>query len=246
MKLQIMSDLHLDQWGKSDFERFPAETQTDADVLILAGDIVSLKERDWKWSVARLTEFGVRYKNVVYVPGNHEYWGTWVTDVTQALSKLEQQVPGLHVLRPGHQVVIDGKHFLGGTMFQPWPPPESDEERNQIADSRFIGDFQYEAQGHFHALRDYLERELVHGDIVVTHHAPSYGSLDDRWAGDPANHWFITPMDELIKAKKPALWVHGHVHTPFDYKLGDTRVVCNPKGYPMEGVRFNPKLLIEV
>jgi Icc-related predicted phosphoesterase len=180
------------------------------------------------------------------VPGNHEYWGTGIHEVTTGISALEQSVPGLHVLRPNHQVVIGGKTFLGGTMFQPWPMPDDEANMAQIGDSWCINDFQYEAQGHFHALKDALKGDLVPGDIVVTHHAPSLGSLDPKWAGNPANHWFITPMDELILAKKPALWVHGHVHTGFDYKLGDTRVVCNPRGYPGEGVKFNPQLLVEV
>lgn len=248
MRLQVMSDLHLDQWTTEDHKRFVEETQTDADALVLAGDIVSLKPQSWRKSVDRLTEFGVRYKYVIYVPGNHEYWGTRIDDVLADSRKLEQEVPGLVFLDPCDFREVLGKRFYGATMFQPAPVTENERLAwYEFADRRMIKDFRYEAPHHFRDFKDTLEAYLNPGDIVVTHHAPSNGSLDPLWAGNRFNRWFITPeMEPLILKRKPALWIHGHVHTPFDYRLGETRVICNPRGYPGEGVKFNPKLIVEV
>ncbi len=251
MKIQLMSDLHLESWARSLginywSSTFPQETQTDADILVLAGDVLSLKPRDWNWSAARLTEFVVRYKHVVYVPGNHEFYGTRIADTD--LDLLERQT-GAYVLRPGRPARIEGQRFLGGVMFQPrkshpalpWPA-------NDISDHWCISDFNVQARAEFRALKAWLETVPVGpDDIVVTHHAPSLGSLDAQWVGDPCNRWFITPeMEPLIDLYQPKLWLHGHVHTPFDYKRGDTRIVANPKGYAGEGVRFNDKLIIDL
>ncbi len=72
-------------------------------------------------------------------------------------------------------------------------------------------------------------------------------SVSDQWVGNPCNRWFITPeVQPLILDKQPRLWVHGHTHTAFDYFIGKTRVVCEPMGYPGEGVKFNPKKVIDL
>jgi hypothetical protein len=36
------------------------------------------------------------------------------------------------------------------------------------------------------------------------------------------------------------------VHSSFDYHVGKTRIVCNPKGYGRENRRFDPALVIDI
>ena len=112
-----------------------------------------------------------------------------------------------------------------------------------------------EALGLHHASRRFLERALLERDppavrgrphVVVTHHAPSPGSVAPAYAGHPLNPAFASDLDALIRAGRPDLWVHGHVHTSFDYRLGATRVVCNPRGYPGENPGFDAGLVIEL
>ena len=54
------------------------------------------------------------------------------------------------------------------------------------------------------------------------------------YAESPINRFFVSDETPLILDKKPRLWVHGHTHLTCDYMLGETRVVCNPHGYPKE------------
>ncbi len=43
------------------------------------------------------------------------------------------------------------------------------------------------------------------------------------------------------------LWVHGHIHKQSDYKIKDTRIICNPRGYPDEpNPHFDPSLVVEI
>ncbi len=243
MRVQVMSDLHLVNWGLP-----PGDARTYADVLILAGDIFSISaRRSLNQAAAWIDDFCYQYPHVVYVPGNHEFYGTSIHDGLADLFTLELNAPSnFRVLHQDRVVKIDGQRFLGGTLWQPHHGPAYDASQ-PISDHAHISDFLMEAPSQFEQLATFLNRALQPGDIVVTHHAPSMGSLDQKWAGHPCNRFFITPeMEPLILERKPALWVHGHVHTPFDYVLGGTRVVANPRGYPGEGVRFNPRLVLDV
>jgi hypothetical protein len=75
-----------------------------------------------------------------------------------------------------------------------------------------------------------LEEPFDGPTVVVTHMAPHRGSLAPRWAADPSSGAFVSELPEAFFAV-PALWVHGHTHTSFDYRVGSCRVLCNPRGY---------------
>lgn len=69
--------------------------------------------------------------------------------------------------------------------------------------------------------------------VVVGHHTPSSFSCHPKWAGDKLmNGGYHSDLVEFIMDRPQIkLWTHGHTHEPFDYMLGSTRVVCNPRGY---------------
>jgi Icc-related predicted phosphoesterase len=69
---------------------------------------------------------------------------------------------------------------------------------------------------------------------IVTHHSPSMQSLHERYRDSTMNHFFHNDTDDLVKALNPKVWIHGHTHDESFYKLGDTQVICNPRGYPNE------------
>jgi Icc-related predicted phosphoesterase len=90
--------------------------------------------------------------------------------------------------------------------------------------------------------------------IVVTHHTPSFRSCHPRWEGDPMNHCFHSNLHQLMSEDwAPEIWIHGHTHDACEYVQGNTRVICNPKGYPNEHPRYredeipyNDDLIIEI
>ena len=84
--------------------------------------------------------------------------------------------------------------------------------------------------------------------VVMTHHAPSDMSVADRFKGDALSPAFASDLNHLIDASGSALWVHGHVHDSFDYHIGQTRVVCNPRGYYGREVNpgFSPNFVVEI
>jgi predicted phosphodiesterase len=253
MKLNILSDLHL---GFEPFER----PVNDADVVVLAGDIARPREAA-AWALG----FD---KPVLYVAGNHEFYGS---SIEGAAAELERLCRGTHVhVLDGSEVVIDGVRFLGTTL---WTDFElfGDAERKSAAMAeakRLLRDFSRitlsESSGavftpedsallfekHAGWLRERLATPHDEPTVVITHHAPSPGSIHPRFAGSLLNACFVSDLESLVGAQRAQLWIHGHTHDSFDYRLEGTRVVCNPRGYASSGVNenplFDPNFTIEV
>jgi predicted phosphodiesterase len=245
MKLQIMSDLHLEMHADHGAGFLGALDPTDVDVLVLAGDITSA--RDYPTLASTFAPLVRKYRHVLYVPGNHEYYKTSPEVVGRNLERLRDELPAVVV--PDNRVaVIDGQRFVAGTM---WfrSDPLATRLRGLMSDFIVIREFEpwvYEQNAAFERV---LEDELAPGDVVLTHHLPAPGSIWPRFVGSPLNVFFVCDMSSHIEARRPKLWIHGHTHTRCDYVLGETRVVANPLGYPKEIASqraFDARFLVEV
>jgi calcineurin-like phosphoesterase family protein len=84
--------------------------------------------------------------------------------------------------------------------------------------------------------------------VVVTHHAPSSQSVHPRYANDLLTPAFASNLENLMDGDRAALWIHGHMHDPFDYEIYGTRVVCSPRGYAPNSLtpEFRPDWVVEV
>jgi hypothetical protein len=108
-----------------------------------------------------------------------------------------------------------------------------------------------------HQTRAFIEAELRKPfsgrTVVVTHHLPSLRSVASRYANDPLTAAFASNCDDLLEMGAD-LWIHGHTHDSLDYKVGKTRVICNPRGYASqwgkslraENIHFVRDLIVEV
>ena len=106
-------------------------------------------------------------------------------------------------------------------------------------------------------LTDQLDMPWSGPTVVVTHHGVHPQSVHPKYAGDALSAAYVSDLGELLQ--RADLWVHGHVHDSFDYRVGRTRVVANPRGYPLsdyavkriedlefENADFDPMQLIDV
>jgi predicted phosphodiesterase len=253
MRLNILSDLHL---GFGPFDT----PQNDAEVVILAGDISRPREAA-AWAL-RLD------KPVLYVPGNHEFYGASIEGALAELKGLCAGTP-VHVL-DDDELVLGNVRFLGTTLWTDFellgPGPARaaamDEARRRIRDFTAIriGDpdtrvfTPEDAADRFRRHAAWLDARLsaphAGPTVVITHHAPSPRSIHPRFEGSNINACFVSDTRGLAGGDRVQLWVHGHTHDSFDYDLDGTRVVCNPRGYARGGVnenpRFDPHLTITV
>ncbi|WP_211444185.1 metallophosphoesterase family protein [Collimonas humicola] len=243
MKISLLSDLHLSVHPM-------APPQTGADVVVLAGDI---------WRPAEAIEWARQFTvPTLFVAGNHEFYGR---DLEGAVAELRVAAEGsnVHVLHK-QSIALDGIRFLGCTLWTDFRFFKSEEQRQLglqqavelVRDFSRIrispGSSQLFTPAHSQLLFDdsvaWLEQQFAQPydgpTVVISHHAPSAQSVHPRFAGSPLNACFISELEDRILQWQPALWLHGHLHDSFDYRIGATRVVCNPRGYARAGKQENP------
>lgn len=258
MKLHVISDTHFEHMSSigapSFFTQLEAvQVRDPANTLVLAGDICTIYHANkWKSSLAQLCSM---YRHVLYVPGNHEYYGISFDDGADFFAQIEK-APEFHNLvnldRLNGVFEIDGQRFFGGTMWF----ADKDYDRNQkrcMSDFYVINDFEPEVYNlNKHFIKRY-NQFVQAGDIIVTHHTPLAESIHPQYAGSFINDFFMSDRtNELCEENLPKLWIHGHTHNAFDYQyvVGQKamRVYCNPHGYPNEGenVRFFDKVVVDV
>ena len=243
MKLQIVSDIHL--------SRAPCGIpDVGADLLIVAGD-VHRPEQAMSWAKAL-------DRPVLYVAGDHEYYGSSLAGTDRRLQELssnskvtvlncaEKRFSGLRVL--GATLWSDFR-LLGDGLAREQAMTEAGRHSRDF--SRIVAD---EAAGelfspthcaemferHARWLETCLDEPFDGATVVVTHFAPSSRSIAPRFANSVLNPFFISNLEALIERSGVALWVHGHTHDSFDYQVGRTRILCNPRGYVVDGAMENP------
>jgi predicted phosphodiesterase len=236
MKLHLMSDTHHEHYADHStglLGRIACLSVPRADALVLAGDITATVDIA-RWQ-EDMEDYLALYPKVIYVPGNHEFYGNSGPAYMDAMRLMAANL-GHRFTMLDHQCLpleFMGHRFLGGTM---WFKPTSADWRwsRHVGDFRHIKDFVPWVHDENHKFTQYMTDNLKEGDIVVTHHLPSERSTPPQFANAPTNRYFVYNMEPLIKFRKPSLWMHGHTHQAFDYKIDDTRIVCNPRGYPGE------------
>lgn len=238
MKLALASDLHFEfhpDGGEWLTARLPA-----ADLLVVAGDLATTEELDF--SLALLCR---RYQHVIFVAGNHEFYGAALPHVRTQLRHAQERMGNLHVLDNG-SCLIEGQRFVGTTMW--FPELEGVRElQPKLNDFHCIEDADPLLYRENAEAVSFLRRTVTRDDVVVTHHLPARQSIPAAYAEDPVNCFFLCDVSDLIASVQPRLWIHGHTHTSCDYRIGETRVICNPFGY--FGHSTNPEfkvVLLEV
>jgi predicted phosphodiesterase len=251
VKIRIHSDLHLEflDW---------APPAVDADVVVLAGDIHK-GARGIEWARRRFPN-----SPVIYVPGNHEFYGGELHDV---LTALRNQARRFDVeLLDGMQLDLGGVRFLGATLWTDFALFGSTptELARAMTDARFlVNDFRlirYGERGllspqqvreiHLEQLK-WLQSRLAESfagpSVVVTHHLPHPGSIRPKYDADRLNAAFASDLSHVV-GPPISLWIHGHTHDSCDYVANGTRVICNPRGYlPQEpNPDFDPCLCVEL
>jgi hypothetical protein len=252
MRLQLLSDLHLET------ENFQARPVTDAELLVLAGDI------DSSW--AGLSQFANWPVPVLFVAGNHEFDRRELDDAWPLLRQ-RCELLGITLLeqQSWHFTSSSGLRvrFLGTVRwcdFDTFGPAQR--AKAQRAANYFVKVMQATHHGKVfdpQAVREealrcktWLTQELQQpvGDwdrtVVITHYAPSIKSADPRYGHQPTSASFCNADDDWPMCGCTATCCRH------DYRVahidGSTRVVCNARGHAPKGEanHYDGLRLIEV
>lgn len=266
MKLQLLSDLHLEA-----HPHWQPQPAPGAEVLVLAGDIGSYQTHsqliDSDFGLGRFSPLHGWPTPVLFVPGNHEYDGLDF-DIAHARLRATCERLGLIWLER-ETVVLGGVRFIGTTLWSDFdalaegsPPSQQLKARDKAfrAANFYLRKTLTTRKGEAWLAEGMREQALVcqqwlrHAlaqpfdgpTVVVTHFAPSLHSADPRYGMIPGTAGFCNALDDLLPSAR--VWLHGHLHAPSDYVHRGCRVVANPLGYARknEQAAFLPNCLIEI
>ncbi|WP_287913977.1 metallophosphoesterase [Comamonas sp.] len=246
MKLQLLSDLHLEA-----HPHFQPTAAPDAEVLVLAGDIGSYQEggllQDEYFGLERfspLPQFASWPCPVIFVPGNHEYD---MQDWDVAHARLRRVCDALGIIwLERESLVLNQVRFVGTTL---WTDYDAIALLDPLVQAGDVGRLLKQREKSFRAANFYLrktggtrhgqpflaepmrEQALVCQDwlrhalqqpfagktVAITHFAPSLQSHDPRYGLVPGTAGFCNALDDLLAHAD--LWLHGHLHAPSDYQV---------------------------
>lgn len=247
MKIQIISDLHQ-EFGitELDFQH--------ADLVIFAGD-TSLGIKGIEWIKKQ-----VKHIPVIYILGNHEYYkGSY----PKTLNKIREAAKDSNItVLENESIELDGIKFHGATLWTDFSLFGNPVTYGMLCQDRMndykmirrdpsysklrsIDTFKLHQQS-----RKWLEESLAGSDarnIVITHHAPSIQSVPQAFKEDALSSAYASDLEDLVLKYQPEYWIHGHIHTPANYQIGTTTVICNPHGYIHEEYNgYDKELIIEL
>lgn len=259
MRVLILSDLHHELWR----EHAPRIdiTISRPDVVILAGDIdTGAKAVVWAAQTFPTTP-------VLYVHGNHESYGKNLEDTHKEIEAACTLAGNIHFLNCGEHVFRNVR-FLGATMWTDFRLFGDNERQSAMREAEAVmvdykrirlaqksyrklraGDTAQFHSLHKSWLRTKLAEPFPGKTVVITHMAPSMLSVSDRYSSDQISASYASRLDEL--ASQSDIWIHGHMHESFDYRIGKCRVICNPCGYMtrgggIENAEFDPNFILEL
>jgi len=265
MKIHILSDLHneflrngrlnsLHKWSG-------CIPDTDADIVILAGDI-DTGTRGAEWAINESERLA---KPIVYVLGNHEFYGYEYKSLKEEIKHICEGTSvsfldcGVHV--------TEGVRIIGATLWTDYEAVENypldrvmSTIENILADHHKI---QFESNSKtikfkpHHALTQHnteingirkILSEPFNGEtVIVTHHGPHPVCQHPAFPINELSAAFHSDLSQLIEQHDIDLWIYGHTHANLDQVINDTRIVSNQAGYPGENVKgFNASLVMSV
>lgn len=257
MQIRFITDIH---WESGPFNLQKTEEDKDR-ILAITGDL-AINDK----IIEALLSVAPGFKSVLYVLGNHEYEGANISDACTQLELEISKYPELshvHIL-DNNYIIIDGVRFIGATLWSDFNNSDwfaIHAAKDKVSDFEFIQIGKI-TQRKFHpadAIKLHKEHKrfiekMCHTPfngptVVMTHHAPSFKSMDstaETWLGT-VRYIFASNMDSTVNYSGAKYWLHGHVHSSKDYMIGNTRVICNPRGTVIcENKNFDPNLILDV
>lgn len=247
MTFQYASDLHLEFPENREWLR-EHPLQPKADVLLLAGDVLPMHELPRHYKL--LNDIARPFEQVIWIPGNHEYYGNEIPREGDTLDA--RPLPKWRLVN-NRAVHLGAVRILCTTLWSPIAQMNEAHIRRNVNDFHQIkqdGKQLHPAhvtclhQASLAWLKEALATPHPGPTVVMTHHVPTLRHYPPQYLGSPLNQAFAVELEELITASGSEAWIYGHHHnnTP-PFSLGGTRMLTNQLGYVQLGEHkgFNPE-----
>lgn len=248
MKIQIISDLHIEFLTCLQTEKIISTIQPNGDVLVLAGDIGNPNHPSY---IHFLEQINKKFSKIFLITGNHEYYGDDVQNCNKKIQDLCLGLENVSFLSSSYEDYL-GFRWIGTTLWS-LVEPTTPFRINDVKKIRLFSIQEYN-QLHQESV-DFLNTTLAHSttipSIVITHHLPSHQLIHPKYKKPPHNHynqWFASSLDPFIQqyTHQIPLWIYGHTHDFSHLQLYETQMVCNPLGYEEEHNNTNLNYVVEL
>jgi len=252
MTFQYASDLHLEFPENYDYlKKFPI--QSKADILILAGDIVTFSQIEKRMDFFNYVSDN--FEQVYWIPGNHEYY---YGDIVRCSGPHLEQIKNNVQLVNNITIKATDYDLIFSTMWSHISPPNERQIFDGMSDFYVIrnngqvfrpADYNKLHQESLDFIQDEISNENGQQKIVVTHHVPTLMNYPSRFLGSILNEAFAVELTEMIEKHNPLYWIYGHHHqNTLPFKIGKTIMSTNQLGYVSSGehTNFSSAKLLEI
>lgn len=237
MKLRVVSDCHIDYRPSvmDSIVRKICKNAEGVEVLVVAGDLCETSSKEGNTFRFAIKHFTEAFPTVLFVPGNHEYYGSSFEVTDAFIRSVMVDYPTFINLREVPFAEVAGQRFVGDTLWFDPATPLALTKQYALNDFECIEKFAAEIKQRGPAARKRLVSLVQKGDIVVTHHAPAVEVV--RWLphdSDITRAYYVHDCESLISHRKPRAWFHGHTHHRIfatSRANAGTLFYCNPLGY---------------
>lgn len=254
MKVQYVSDLHLEFYDNYTFENF---IKPSAEILFLLGDIGDPDTMIYKNFIQ---DCSIHFNKVFLIAGNHEYYsGKNINDINLIIQNICSSYDNVIFLNNDFYELTEDYVLLGTTLW-------SNLSQNEMVDLIFSSndflkikndgknlDFNmvnFFFKNNVRWLEDNLKKMNNKKIIILSHHLPSYKCINKKYNQNRTNSAYASNLDYLFSKYNINYWFFGHTHTSVDMTINRTVLICNPMGYirniGKENEQYNDSLFVEL
>ena len=239
MLFQIISDLHIETFKETPpIEDFIIP---EADNLIIAGDVGHHYKENQLFNF--LKKICSKFKFVIYVLGNHEYYHTTdikykhknknMKEVYELICGFAKEIPNLHILDKNSIILKDTNIcIVGCTLWSQAKKVPKFIVRTPDIDTIKYNNLHAQELAYIKNMIQYCQK-YDYKLVVISHHCPTFSVLDKRYV--KFNDLYATNLDYLLTKDKIHTWICGHNHVNFDLITnGGTHLVSNQRGKPKD------------
>jgi predicted MPP superfamily phosphohydrolase len=252
MKVQYLSDIHLELYNKFKMYSIVKKIKIAGDILILCGDIGNPFSYNYEYFINYIAD---KYKKIFIIAGNHEYYNNehTIDETNECLEKIAKERENITFLNNSYEI-YEGYMFIGTVL---WSNLLDKIKANEyvINDFSAIKDMTCEKYNDLHQKSvNFLEETLRNNKekkiIILSHHLPSYDLIDKEYIKiyKEYNQWFASELDDLMVIYNNTIkyWFYGHTHKSNNSIMYNIQFCCNPIGYFQENINPDYNKNIEI
>lgn len=234
MKFYYVSDIHLEHIP--DFYLYQVLKSFDDisvnDSLILVGDICN----PYRQLNILINYLKNKVKYIIYISGNHEYYGSSINYTDSFISSLEKTYDNFYYLN-NKKIVVNDIEILGGTG---WSNVLNNRVSN-LNDFKVINGMTPEKMTLLYESFYMFLKENINNDknqIIISHFLPCKKLISKKFKDDPLNFYFCNGVYDTLYDCSPKYWLYGHDHNKYTRKkINNTIFLTNQGDYG--NLKFN-------